>query len=103
MRPLRDPDGQSPFPRATDVALLWAHVHEEPTLPSQARPEPPKELDTVLTRALAKEPGRRYRSAGELLAATRSALRLGEAPPAASSRRRAAACSWPVRLPSGSR
>ena len=27
--------GQSPFPRATDVALLWAHVHEEPTPPSQ--------------------------------------------------------------------
>ena len=66
--------GQAPFPRATDVALLWAHVHEEPTPPSQARPELPKELDTVLARALAKEPGRRYRSAGELLAATRSAL-----------------------------
>ena len=34
--------GQSPFPRATDVALLWAHVHEEPTPPSQARPDLPK-------------------------------------------------------------
>ena len=33
--------GQSPFPRATDVALLWAHVHEEPTPPSKARPELP--------------------------------------------------------------
>jgi YVTN family beta-propeller protein len=54
-------------------------VHEEPTPPSKARPDLPKELDTVLARALAKEPGRRYRSAGELLAATRSALRLGEA------------------------
>ena len=74
--------GQSPFPRATDVALLWAHVHEEPTPPSKARPELPKELDTVLTRALAKEPGRRYRSAGELLAATRSALRLVDTAPA---------------------
>jgi YVTN family beta-propeller protein len=73
--------GQSPFPRATDVALLWAHVHEEPTPPSKARPELPRELDTVLARALAKEPGRRYRSAGELIAATRSALRLGDAPP----------------------
>jgi serine/threonine-protein kinase len=75
--------GQSPFPRATDVALLWAHVHEEPTPPSKARPELPKELDTVLARALAKEPGRRYRSAGELVAATRSALRLVEPAPAA--------------------
>ena len=82
--------GQAPFPRATDVALLWAHVHEEPTPPSQARPELPKELDTVLARALAKEPGRRYRSASELMAATRSALRLGEAasPVPTASRRR---------------
>jgi YVTN family beta-propeller protein len=70
--------GQSPFPRATDVALLWAHVHEEPTPPSKARPDLPRELDTVLARALAKEPGRRYRSTGELLAATRSALGIGE-------------------------
>ena len=80
--------GQSPFPRATDVALLWAHVHEEPTPPSKAKPELPKELDTVLTRALAKEPGRRYRSAGELVAATRSALRLGDAPAAPRGRSR---------------
>jgi serine/threonine-protein kinase len=82
--------GQAPFPRATDVALLWAHVHEEPTPPSKARLELPKELDTVLTRALAKEPRRRYRSAGELIAATRSALRLDDAPPAprTTSRRR---------------
>jgi len=73
--------GQAPFPRATDVALLWAHVHEEPTPPSKARPELPRELDTVLARALAKEPSRRYRSAGELIAATRSALRLVETAP----------------------
>lgn len=85
--------GQAPFPRATDVALLWAHVHEEPTPPSQARPELPKELDTVLARALAKEPGRRYRSAGELVAATTSALRLGDlsVPAAGRSRTRIAA------------
>ena len=75
--------GQAPFPRATDVALLWAHVHEEPTPPSKLRPELPRELDPVLARALAKEPGRRYRSAGELVAATRSALRLVEAVPSA--------------------
>jgi YVTN family beta-propeller protein len=81
--------GQAPFPRATDVALLWAHVHEEPTPPSQVRPELPRELDTVSARALAKEPGRRYRSAGELVSATRSALRLVEAPPPARRRSRA--------------
>ena len=92
--------GQSPFPRATDVALLWAHVHEEPTPPSKARPELPKELDTVLTRALAKEPGRRYRSAGELSRphARRSASWRPHQPVAHSTPRRsiaaAAGCSW---------
>ncbi len=75
--------GQSPFPRATDVALLWAHVHEEPTPPSQARPELPRALDTVFARALAKDPSRRYASAGELVAAARSALGLTTPVPAA--------------------
>jgi YVTN family beta-propeller protein len=45
------------------------------------RAELPRELDTVSARALAKEPGRRYRSAGELVQATRSALRLVDAAP----------------------
>ena len=67
---------QSPFPRATDVALLWAHVHEEPTPPSKASPELPRELDPVFARALAKDPGRRHGTAGELVNATRTALGL---------------------------
>jgi hypothetical protein len=66
--------GQTPFPRATDVALLWAHVHEEPTPPSQARSELPAELDAVLARALAKEPVRRQESAGELMAEARACV-----------------------------
>ena len=70
--------GQSPFPRATDVALLWAHVHEEPIPPSKASPELPRELDPVFARALAKDPGRRYGTAGELVNATRAALGLVE-------------------------
>jgi YVTN family beta-propeller protein len=82
--------GQSPFPRATDVALLWAHVHEEPTPPSKARPELPRELDSVLARALAKEPGRRYRSTGELIAATRSAHGIEAVSTKRSARRRTA-------------
>ena len=61
--------GQVPFPRATDVALLWAHVHEEPIRPSDIRPELPHELDSVVARALAKNPEERYRSAGELIEA----------------------------------
>jgi DNA-binding beta-propeller fold protein YncE/predicted Ser/Thr protein kinase len=76
--------GQSPYPRATDVALLWAHVHEEPTPPSKARAELPRALDPVLARALAKDPAKRYWTAGELVAAARTALGLVE--PAAAPR-----------------
>ena len=32
---------QSPFPRATDVALLWAHVHEDAPPPSEPPPRAP--------------------------------------------------------------
>ena len=77
--------GQPPFPRATDVALLWAHVHEEAQRPSEVRSELPKAIDGVFGRALAKEPGRRYESAGELVAAARSALGLVETAPAPAS------------------
>ena len=63
-----------PFERATDVAVLWAHVHEEPPLVTSRRPELPKAIDAVLARGLAKEPGDRYASCGELVAAARSAF-----------------------------
>ena len=80
--------GQPPFPRATDVALLWAHVHDEPKHASEVRPELPKAIDGVLGRALAKEPERRYETAGELVASAHSALGLVEtAAPPASTRR----------------
>ena len=74
--------GQPPFPRATDVALLWAHVHEEPTPPSQARPELPE--GTRHRRRPRPREGARaaLRLGGELVAATRSRSRLAEEPPA---------------------
>jgi YVTN family beta-propeller protein len=70
--------GEPPLSRATDVALLWAHVHEQPTPPSTARPGLPRALDAVLARALAKDPDQRHRAAGELIAASREALGIGE-------------------------
>jgi YVTN family beta-propeller protein len=65
---------ERPFERATDVAVLWAHVHEEPPLVTSRRPELPKAIDHVLARGLAKEPADRYGSCGELVVAVRDAL-----------------------------
>ena len=78
--------GQSPFPRATDVALLWAHVHEDAPPPRRSAPSSPA-IDGVLARALAKDPARRYSSADELVSAARSALGLVETAPARPARR----------------
>ena len=81
LRPLRVPDRPVALPaRDRRRAPVGARARGADAADPRLGRTCPKELDTVLTRALAKEPGRRYRSAGELLAATRSALRLGDAP-----------------------
>jgi class 3 adenylate cyclase/tetratricopeptide (TPR) repeat protein/predicted Ser/Thr protein kinase len=66
--------GEKPFPRDTDLAVLWAHVQDPPPAASPRRSELPVTVDGVLARGLAKDPAERYDSAGELLDATRRAL-----------------------------
>ncbi len=65
--------GAVPFDRDTDEATLWAHLTAEPPPPSALRPELPAELDRVVQRALAKQPGERQPSAGDLGRAARAA------------------------------
>jgi streptogramin lyase len=65
--------GRVPFERENDHAKLWAHLMDEPPRPSAIRPELPAGLDDVVGRALAKEPARRYASAGDLGRAARAA------------------------------
>jgi len=66
--------GSPPFHRDSELAVLWAHVHDPPPLLSERRPELGKELDAVLARALAKTPEKRYASCRELVDAARAAL-----------------------------
>ncbi len=66
---------ERPFARESEVATLWAHVHDAP---------PPLrglggEIDQVMAKALAKAPADRYRTCGELVREGRAALGL-EAP-----------------------
>jgi hypothetical protein len=58
--------GHVPFERANEHAKLWAHLADPPPLPSERRPELPAALDAVVARALAKDPGQRQPSAGDL-------------------------------------
>jgi serine/threonine protein kinase len=66
--------GSPPYRRDTEVAVLWAHMREEPPLLSSIRPDLPAEADDVLARALAKDPAERYESGGELVRELRAAL-----------------------------
>jgi serine/threonine-protein kinase len=65
--------GKPPFERANDVAVLWAHIREDPPLPSSVDRALPRAFDAIVDRALAKDPRDRYASAGALAADVREA------------------------------
>ncbi len=55
-----------PYTRDTDMALMYAKVHDEPVMPSTIDATLPREFDQVIGRALARRPDDRYASAGDL-------------------------------------
>jgi serine/threonine-protein kinase len=66
--------GTPPFHRQTEVAILNAHLHDQPPKLARVTPELPPALEPVLTRALAKYPLDRYGSCGALVAAARASV-----------------------------
>ena len=66
--------GEAPFTRESEVATLWAQVHEPAAGVSERRPELSSALDGVLAKGLAKEPSERYGSCTNLVQAARQAL-----------------------------
>ncbi|AQZ65049.1 serine/threonine protein kinase [[Actinomadura] parvosata subsp. kistnae] len=66
--------GRLPFQRENDIALLWAHLAEQPAPLSQLRPELPAQVDGVIMRALAKSPEQRYATCTEFVTALRDAI-----------------------------
>jgi len=55
-----------PFPGQSALATMDAIARLEPTPPSRLRPEIPPEFDSIVARALQKNPERRYPSAAEM-------------------------------------
>ena len=58
--------GEVPFPREGEAARLYAHLNDPPPAPSLYAQEVSMALDDVVLRAMSKEPGDRYPSAGDL-------------------------------------
>jgi hypothetical protein len=66
--------GEVPFPREGEAARLYAHLNDPPPAPSLHATAVPMALDDVVVRAMAKSPGDRYLSAGDLGRAAEAAL-----------------------------
>jgi serine/threonine protein kinase/DNA-binding beta-propeller fold protein YncE len=66
--------GRPPFQRDDDLAIMWAQVSAPPPFLSEQRPDLPPAVDTVLQRALAKDPADRFPGCLAFAAALRVAL-----------------------------
>jgi|SRR5881394_21216 len=66
--------GEVPYPRDGEAARLYAHLNDPPPAPSLHATAVPMALDDVAIRAMSKQPGDRYPSAGDLGRAALAAL-----------------------------
>jgi tetratricopeptide (TPR) repeat protein/predicted Ser/Thr protein kinase len=60
--------GKPPFEAEGAMALVYAVLEKQPDPPSKHRSEIPPEVDALVLRCLAKEPGDRYASVAEVIA-----------------------------------
>lgn len=58
--------GEPPFKGDSPVAVAYQHVREDPELPSRVNADVPRELDSIILKAMAKNPANRYQSAAEM-------------------------------------
>ena len=60
--------GAPPFTGDSPVAVAYQHVREDPKAPSEVKPGLPRELDSIVLKALNKNPLNRYQTASEMRA-----------------------------------
>ena len=66
--------GVPPFQGDSPVAVAYQHVRENPSMPSSRVQGLPRSLDSIVMKALAKNPQNRYQSAGEMRSDLQRAL-----------------------------
>jgi serine/threonine-protein kinase len=66
--------GSRPYPRDSELAVIYAQLRDPPPRPTELRPDLPPAIDAVLARAMAKNPEDRYASCSEMVAAAGVAL-----------------------------
>jgi tetratricopeptide (TPR) repeat protein len=67
--------GRVPFKGDDPLAVVSQHVHASVVPPRVLRPDMPRSLEAVILRLMAKDPGQRFATATDTLAALRSALK----------------------------
>jgi serine/threonine-protein kinase len=58
--------GEVPFSGDTPVEIAMKHLSQTPVPPSRLRPDVPRDLDSIVLRALAKDPSDRYHDASAM-------------------------------------
>ncbi|MFF7980597.1 PASTA domain-containing protein [Streptomyces sp. NPDC007901] len=71
---------RTPFTGDSPMAVMYQHVQEEPRPPSLYNPGVGPRVDTIVLRALTKDPAYRYQSAREMLADVEASLQAQTVP-----------------------
>lgn len=73
--------GKLPFEGDTPVAVALKHVQESPLPPMEVNPSIPPAFEKIILKAIEKDPGKRYRSASEMMKDIAGLSKKIEAPP----------------------
>jgi len=68
--------GRVPYEAETPMAVVLKHINGELPLPHTINPNTPEPVERVILKALAKDPADRYQTAGEMVQALNTAVRM---------------------------
>jgi len=58
--------GKVPFNADSPITVALRHIHDEPPSPRSINPDIPEDLEAIIFKAMAKDPGKRFQSALEM-------------------------------------